>query len=484
MSNLKQGLKCGCGTSAVGIISAVLNAPHIPICKQCFRRDYVKIDGRFYLRKDVAESDHNGEICPKKNMHECFDFTTGLKFWTRSDRISVVGRGYICKKNYDAMVSDGRIVFIGENILLEDTVRDEVGFPIPKKLVNKCTFTCSICKNDFISRCRTLTDTCISCAINNNTARCCSCGDIIKSVELIKRLNSIGLDKYTGIVCDNCLFLSFPLHYKSTIKPAGIGRTIGVEVECEPTVKSQLDLALWGDKQHMITGSTDGSLRGKYPCEFISPILSESNYEEWLEELGNRLDAKVYIRCGLHIHIGTEEYGWYEMNNLMRYIKAYESFFFSIVSPSRGLSEILNGNNAGLPVILPQIPSFTSRESLLDWCYGRNRTWKKVGGNIHNSKRCNDRNIHYDGNLNRYQWANFHGHWFKGAIEIRIHQGTANVNKIKNWIEFWLNLIPHAVLPERQWKHPLLVVPKHLELYYLKRQQIFAEMAKHKPMFK
>lgn len=451
----------------------------VPICKQCFRRDYTRFGEGFELRKNVV-IEEGGSLRRRDEVHELIDPKTGRKIYSRN-RYEIRGQGFVSEKTLTSAVESREVIETHRGFYRAgDLVYDDFGRPFPKEYALKYSRKCASCGKAYTvsGGQQTMSETmCFECQVKKGCS-CQNCGKPFTPNPQIRSMLMLGIDKYIYGYCPACVEKSLPFVYHGKKEVEGTGRTVGVEVECEPTVGSQLELAMWGDKEHMVTGITDGSLRGKFPCEFVSPILHESNYEWWLGEFGKRLNAVVYMRCGLHIHIGTQEFGWFEMNNLMRYLKKYEQFFFSVVSPSRRLPEVVNGNNAGLPVTLPDIPAFHSREDLLDWCYGRSRVKQSIGSNIHKTKRCNDRGAKYDGNLNRYQWANFHGHWFKGAIEIRIHQGTSNVQKIANWMEFWFNIIPHAALPEEKWKHPLKVIPKHLEVYYLDRIERFKKLAK------
>jgi len=173
-------------------------------------------------------------------------------------------------------------------------------------------------------------------------------------------------------MCDNCLVKKFPITFPGIKHIHGIGRQIGIEVECEPTLSSQVEMCNWfsGRKKHMLTAGIDNSLRGRYPVEYKSPILHESNFRNWLKGFSRRIDGRVYNRCGLHIHLSTDDYSWYDINLLMRYCHKYESYFTSIVSPSRQLSN--SGNNAGLPAgILSEFGTlFHSKSELLKYLYG------------------------------------------------------------------------------------------------------------------
>lgn len=252
-------------------------------------------------------------------------------------------------------------------------------------------------------------------------------------------------------------------------------RTIGIEIECEPTPISQIRMMAWHPERYSaINIGTDGSLRGPYPVEYTSPILHECNYTEWLEEFSKRIDAKVYNRCGLHIHVGTKDMSWAEINQIGAYCYRYEAFFFSMVSPSR--HPTLHEGPAGCPRFLPQQYGFIfpNKASFLTMLYGRrvNFDYEQSIVRLRHSKRCNDTGVNYPGGLiNRYYWLNLHGHFFKRAIEIRLHQGTVNKDKIANWIQLWLNLIPKISSPSNFEHNPYDLMPVHLRKYYVMRSR-------------
>lgn len=453
--------KCKCRRVAVGFFNGVA------ICRNCFRSKYTKLhDGRIVESKSAAMSD-DGVMAPISEMARRTDFVSGKQFLTRRP-VEVRNGLAVDRRNVERYLESGDIVDIGGRYYAKKfVVRSEHGNMVR---VGECERVCVLCRRTFHSfePHRTIEGVvCHQCAKSKAMKESCrECGNLVSNIDDSIKALTLGNQNIHYKICRECMKRHLPFEYKAIREIAGVGRTIGLEVECEPTPESQIDLALWGDTHHMVNATTDGSLRGKYPCEFTSPILHESNYSDWIDEFCSKLRARVYSRCGYHVHIGTSDMKWWQMMNIMRYFKRHEGDFFAIVSPSRRDTKMLNGNNAGLPVLLPDIPIFRSRCEMLDWCYGKQRVYKDVGVNIHKSKRCNDRNVHYDGQLNRYQWVNFHGHFFKGAIEIRSHQGTTNPVKMKRWIELMLHIIPHASLPEKYWRPPLDVAPKHLETYY------------------
>ena len=304
---------------------------------------------------------------------------------------------------------------------------------------------------------------------------CDSCGDkyvMADSEKYADVLEEFGASQFS---CPRCaLGDRLPLVYDGAYEVEGSGRMIGLEVECEPTVESQLELYRWMDgRRHLVCGDRDSSLRGAFPCEYKSPILHESNYEDWIDEFCSMLTARVYNRCGFHIHLGTEDFSWLDINNLMRYCYNHQATFSSMVSSSRTLAEV--PNSAGLPVMLPG--GFRNKRykksKLVEFLYGK----AVLGTAMLDNRRANDRSgPRFEGAIHRYQWLNIHGHFHKRAIEIRLHHGTTEAAKMKRWIQLWLHIINHVHKHgEKGLKvNPLDAVPKGLANYYRSRSEEFS----------
>lgn len=469
-------MNCKCGGKIAGFIGS------IGLCINCFRKMYIPVGDTFLKRSDVV-ADEDGVLRQRQDVAECKDAITGAKFFSRKPS-NILGLGKVSKATLDNLKGMHLLHTSknGKTYYRPEFAIDEHGNIGQKGKIAQCT--CSKCKKVYETFQTNYTQRdeaiCYSCALASGIAKCRRCGNFMRASDTMSRsLLESGIDKLDFQICNTCVKLYLPFEYHAIREVKGLGRKIGLEVECEPTVDSQLSLALWGGFDHMVNGGTDGSLRGNFPCEFSSPILHESNYLEWLEEFHNRLKGRVYIRCGFHIHIGTEDLEWPQINNMMVNIKAREKELLSLVSPSRKTQEAIGGNNAGLPQLMPDTPKFSSRDQFMSFLYGSDYRNKNVGKNIKSSKRCNDRQVHYSGALNRYQWANIHGHFFKRAIEIRSHQGTVDTDKMQNWIELWLNLVPVLAMEPSKLNGKILDhVPKHLEAYYLAKREYYKKLSK------
>jgi len=281
--------------------------------------------------------------------------------------------------------------------------------------------------------------------------------------------------------CNSCLEdgHGFPVYYNGKPKHVGVGRTIGIEIECEPTVRSQIDILHWIDsktREHMATAEEDNSLRGKQKVEYTSPILSESTYEEWLHEMCSRLKANVYNRCGLHIHLGSNDLSWLDLARIGMYCKVYEPFFSTLVSPSRHPALMTDGS--GRPLVLPRsflILPTTKREFLIR-LYGTYPVYDYTNHvRVILNRRANDQNgPRYTGCIHRYLWVNFQSHFYRRTVEIRLHQGTVNETKIRNWIRLWLQII--SAVQRGDMRHPYKIVSEDLKCYYTHRAEALAEI--------
>lgn len=203
-------------------------------------------------------------------------------------------------------------------------------------------------------------------------------------------------------------------------------RTNGIEIEINIPPSAALDALALNCNLHR-----DGSLRGDYPVEIVSPVLSESTVGNWLDEVSGVIKKGViYRRAGLHTWHGLN--GWWAANNLLRMCSGWQSarLITWLVAPSRNPGGY---DQSGRPMQIPRIPRFESKKAMIHYLYGPNPT----GGMLH-GRRINDRGNRVPGaSINRYWWVNIHPLWAKDAIEIRLHQATKNVEKILMWVRMW-----------------------------------------------
>ena len=369
-----------------------------------------------------------------------------------------------------------------------------------KSCVPKYTFTCHITKEKFVStqpkklytggyrrRSSRLYDKKLSPAgfdiarKDKKYKTCYRCKGIFLASKQI--IVPDDYDEYgLNAKCPFCALGYMPFQFNSIGQLYGCGRTIGVEFECEPTPEAQMRAYSWrgDDGLHLVTGKRDGSLRGHYPAEFVSPILHESNYEDWVDKFCSIMDATVYNRCGLHIHLGTNDFSWHDINKLMRYCYMFQPVFASMVARSRRPTDTTDGS--GRPMALPVAfaTMYLNKNAMLHALYGPQEFRGGDGGQcaLQTNFRANDQHgPRYPGCIHRYQWLNVHGHAYKRAIEVRLHHGTTNATKTQNWIALWLHVLNHvSTLPISKHKHPFDYIPEYLKCYYRKRIEKLAAM--------
>jgi len=309
-------------------------------------------------------------------------------------------------------------------------------------------------------------------------ANCRSCGNNFENgpkTDLQKwllDLNGIG-DRN----CSDCIARLFPPTWKAS-KPfinKGTGRTVGIEVECNPHpewAKQVYDLGF-------VNATKDTSLRG-YAFELTSPHpLCLDDAREWIEKVFGKSRARIYSRCGLHIWVGAPNHSWHEANAVLRYARVWEKAFTELVSPSRsGFYE----DNSGRPSRIRWDASlYGTKQQFLRSLYGTNdfRVKNKRMSTMAASKKCNDFHAQgferYPGSISRYWWFNMHGWWHRKAYEIRLHQGTTDAEKIWNWLSFWCSIIDKIADRRNIIFHPLYLTTPELREYYTSRRKFFVE---------
>lgn len=319
--------------------------------------------------------------------------------------------------------------------------------------------------------------------------RCSYCGSRIQEVPQLMELHSLTGYCIRCATSDGRQFADCLHRDPKQVSPKTTD-TIGVESECNASLSLILNAIKngWGAKP-------DGSLRG-LSIELVSPILEKPEFEKNVFDVFRDQKANLYNRCGLHTWIGSSHLDWRELGTLVRYVAAWQGLFTRMVSPTREPTR--EKDAAGRPMSFPR--QFHScpldRDSIVQMFYGTNNlmqvnpeTGEKVN-RVKISKRCNDKlderypwlqTMYQGGLLHRYQWINFHGHMNRGAIEIRLHQGTVDPDKIFCWGMLWHHIVNEIknVHPDKVMNaNPLDLVPSFLKKFYEKRIEYYDRMTK------
>lgn len=211
------------------------------------------------------------------------------------------------------------------------------------------------------------------------------------------------------------------------VKTTAKSYTMGVEIECFGFSKSVVRQALQAkgvlsietgydhnDQKKAYKLGYDGSIQGDQSCEVVSPILKNLKSLKVVCDTINEHGARVNRSCGLHIHLGAEQF---TLDQWVRIIKNYaqiEAIIDSFMSESR------RGNNN---------------------CY-----CKSI---IECAERLSEINtfqqIEVAFNCYRYYKVNVMSFRRHRTIEFRQHQGTTDFEKIKRWAEFLTALVNYSI---------------------------------------
>lgn len=157
------------------------------------------------------------------------------------------------------------------------------------------------------------------------------------------------------------------------------------------------------------TDSSAGSGSGAMGYEVVSPILQGRKGLEDLEKVCdtlNEMDARVNVRCGLHVHHDISDLGVEQIKEAYSLYMKYEDGIDSIMPPSRRGMEGGNGYCQSL----------------------KNYSLKEL-------KECETKDDLLRLFSSRYIKLNFQSYRSIGTLEFRQHSGTTNYEKISNWIK-------------------------------------------------
>ena len=309
-------------------------------------------------------------------------------------------------------------------------------------------------------------------------------------------------------VCLDCVYRDFSrcmqiaYEYSPEVKfPEGkFGRTIGIEIECNPTIRSVYLAYLAGSKI-----IRDGSLRGR-SVEIVSPLLREDTADHWIEAALGKMENNPNSRQGLHLWVGVQDMSWWDIYNIMMYCANHEDEFMSLVSPSRvGHGNVMGGQPVPIRDVFLNAPKVFKKRQFLKMLYGlepeeltdgiprrrgnRRLLWHDIimpglGGPkpkslMASNKRCNCHGagtVNYPGPITRYWWVNVHGYFHRRAIEIRLHHGVTSIEKVKMWKDLWVDLIPKMANHKNRSRGPLDLACPHLSEYYKARAEVYRSM--------
>ena len=253
-----------------------------------------------------------------------------------------------------------------------------------------------------------------------------------------------------------------------TFDKLDVRRLVGIEVECVyPYQDTMRSPANWGTTH-------DGSINADEDYEGIelvgTPASGDILYDmisdvgSWAEEHS----AFVNKSCGLHAHFDSTNLSAREVAHIAIVYNKFEVYLKSMMPKSRQDSRWCRD----FPIKdVDSLREVEREEDLIELYY--------------EAMDCEPSTEKY--NDARYCGLNIHSRYFHGSLEFRLHSGTLNPKKIRNWIRILNLIIEKGICLAKQKDFPHYfytsgiggewlfkeVIGEELHSYYIKRASNF-----------
>jgi hypothetical protein len=157
--------------------------------------------------------------------------------------------------------------------------------------------------------------------------------------------------------------------------------------------------------------------------ELVTPPLYYNDMETLQEVVRNlrRAGARVDSSCGMHVHVGLQNYNLNKIKNLVKFYAKYEDLFYKAakVLPNRAghYAKKLNDKH---PNLIEKINKAKDMDDLRKLWYGNDQQYF----------------THYDNS--RYAGLNLHNIWYKGwfsgTIEFRLFNSTLHAGEVRSYV--------------------------------------------------
>lgn len=197
------------------------------------------------------------------------------------------------------------------------------------------------------------------------------------------------------------------------------------------TWKAMSDSSIWA--QRKVDGQIEGATN-EYRTEVVSPILSYDDIPK-LQELVRILrkaGALVNSSCGIHIHVGAEQFTPKTLRNLVNLMASKEDMIYHALQ----IDPIREGRYC----------QKTDETFLRELNKKQPRTMAEFA-DIWYIQAPFGRDEHY--NNSRYHGLNLHATFTKGTVEFRLFNGTLHAGEIKAYIQFCL-AVAHQALTQKK----------------------------------
>jgi hypothetical protein len=211
-------------------------------------------------------------------------------------------------------------------------------------------------------------------------------------------------------------------------------RSFGLEVETADLEKMKPYKHLL--KHWKVIG--DGSLRCKEhdnnTGEWVSSVLRGDEGLKAINRLVDYFDAtgiEANSSCGLHLHVGCEDFGAKELLTLVQFAKNNQTLIKGLESRERRANDYCSDINYSHP---RSTTGFDKEDMYLYIMEGQ----KPTGPADKQSKA--ERFKSSKSAQSRYRWMNFCPFLYQGTMEIRLHKGTVDRKELVNWTKLWVGI--------------------------------------------
>lgn len=279
-----------------------------------------------------------------------------------------------------------------------------------------CSF-CDVCERSFRSD-----DFCGDCS---NCENCCMCND---------EDDGCG-DRRKRFVEFSSYGLAFIDAGRKEFKINPLRRHISCEIEVDhaelPNNNQGLRAALAKWKDSVVK---DGSLHGAQAHEVNTQPTNGDAFLNHIQEICDgykAVEASASGDCGLHVHVDTRDFAFYDVRRLILTYTKVEQALFELCNALRlnqHYSQICGQNYTNMSAD----PQLFKRQILGSFYqYGSLEGQKllpKRGGNRHVFSQKREKYVDI-----RYRALNVHSHFYRKSIEFRHHEGTVDAKEIINW---------------------------------------------------
>ena len=179
----------------------------------------------------------------------------------------------------------------------------------------------------------------------------------------------------------------------------------------------------------------DGSLRGRYNAEVVSPILGYADIEmvQLIVRALREAGARTNDSCGIHIHVDAATLGAKGVRNLLHIVNKQQGLIEKVfgIAGTRRRDQYCKGVNDRVLTRFRAMKSGFSLDDLKEGWYG---TRYASASRYHNS---------------RYHGLNLNAVWYLGTVEYRYFNGTLHAGKVKAYLQFCLALSSKAKKSKR-----------------------------------